>query len=122
MAQPRELFYVRKDEKILSMLQVILLHTFMTCNNIFICFICLFVLFVLFYLFYFICLAYEVQKYKCMYNKAYKHLFSLSQNVFYPNQTFVRLDFSLFSVRGFDNVLKRALLNFLIFRVMLHYL
>ena len=42
-------------------------------------------------------------------------VFSFSKNVFYPNQTFLRLDFSLYSIRGFDNVLKRAFLNFLFF-------
>ena len=32
-------------------------------------------------------------------------VFSFSKNVFYPNETFLCLDFSLFSVRGFDEVL-----------------
>ena len=45
--------------------------------------------------------------------------FSFSKNVFYPNQTFLRLDFSLFSLRGLDEVLKRAFLNFL-FTAMLY--
>ena len=30
--------------------------------------------------------------------------------LFYPDQTFLRLDFSLFSLKGFDDVLKRAFL------------
>ena len=66
-------------------------------------------------------LAYKVQKYKCMYCKACKQTFVLpfSKNVFYPNQTFLRLDFSLFSLRGFDNVLERAFLNVLFFMAML---
>ena len=46
-------------------------------------------------------------------------VFSFSKNVFYPNQTFLRLDFSLFSLRGLDEVLKRAFLNFL-FTAMLY--
>ena len=41
-------------------------------------------------------------------------VFSFSKNVFYPNQTFLCLDLSLFFLRGFDYVLKRAFLNFLI--------
>ena len=40
-------------------------------------------------------------------------VFSFSKNVFYLNQTFLRLDFSLFSFRSFDYVLKRAFVNFL---------
>ena len=40
-------------------------------------------------------------------------VFSFWKNVFYWNQIFLRLDFSLFSHRGFDDVLKRAFLNFL---------
>ena len=32
-------------------------------------------------------------------------VFFFSENVFYPNQTFLCSDFSQFSVRGFDNVL-----------------
>ena len=39
-------------------------------------------------------------------------VFSFLKNVFYPNQTFLCLDFSLFSLRGFDDVLKKAFLNF----------
>ena len=46
-------------------------------------------------------------------------VFFFSKNVFYPNQTFLHLDFSLFSHRGFDEVLKRAFLNFL-FKAMLY--
>ena len=48
-------------------------------------------------------------------------VFSLSKHVFNPNQTFLRLGFSLFSVRGFVDVLKRAFLNFLFFTAMLYY-
>ena len=51
-------------------------------------------------------LANDVQKYKYMYDKAYKqHLFSLSQKMSFT-QTFFRLDFSLFSLSAFDNILK----------------
>ena len=32
-------------------------------------------------------------------------VFSFSNNVCYPNQTFLCLDFSLFSLRGFGNAL-----------------
>ena len=39
-------------------------------------------------------------------------VFSLSKNVFYPNQTFLRFDFSLFSLRGIDEVIKRVFHNF----------
>ena len=39
-------------------------------------------------------------------------VFSFSKNVFHPNQTFLRLDFSLFLLKGFENVLKRAFLDF----------
>ena len=46
-------------------------------------------------------------------------VFSFSKNVFYLNQTFLRLDSSLFSLRDFDEVLKRAFLNFL-FTAMLY--
>ena len=59
-------------------------------------------------------LAYEVQKCKCMYGKAYKQHLFFSKKVFYPNQIFLRLDFPLsFSPRGFDNVVKSAFLSFL---------
>ena len=52
-------------------------------------------------------LANDVQKYKYMYDKAYKqHLFSLSQKMSFT-QTFFRLDFSLFSLSAFDNILKQ---------------
>ena len=34
-------------------------------------------------------------------------VFSFSKNVVYPNQTFLRLDFSLFSLSGFDEVLSK---------------
>ena len=37
---------------------------------------------------------------------------SFSKNVFYPNKTFLRLDFSLVSRRGFDNTYKGSFLNF----------
>ena len=46
-----------------------------------------------------------LQKYK-------QHLFSFSKNVLYPNQTFLCLVSSLFSLRAFDDVLKGAFLNF----------
>ena len=46
-------------------------------------------------------------------------VFSFSKNVFYPNQIFFCLDFSLFSLRGFDDILKKAFLNFL-FRSMFY--
>ena len=34
-------------------------------------------------------------------------VFSFSKNVFYPNQTFFPLDFTLFSLSAFDNILKQ---------------
>ena len=46
-------------------------------------------------------------------------VFSFSKNVIYPNHTFLSLDFSLFSLRGLYEVLKRAFLNFL-FTAMLY--
>ena len=58
-------------------------------------------------------LANEVQKYKYMWQGLQTTcVFSFSKNVFYPNQTFLRLDFCSFFRRGFDNVLNRAFLNF----------
>ena len=50
-----------------------------------------------------------------------KFVSSFLENVFYPNQTFLRLDFSLFFLRDFDNILKRAFLDFLFFTTMLSY-
>ena len=43
-------------------------------------------------------LAYEAQKYKCMYDKAYEqHLFFFSQKIYFTqNQNFLCLDFFLF--------------------------
>ena len=60
--------------------------------------------------------AYEVKKYKCMYGKAYKLAYCLL-----PKPNFLRLDFFLFSLRSFDNVLKIAFLNFLFFTAMLSF-
>ena len=58
----------------LSLLQAILVYIFIAWNNIF---------FLFSKLLYDTKIAYEVQKYKCMYDKAYKkHLFSLSQKMF----------------------------------------
>ena len=58
-------------------------------------------------------LPHEVEKYKWMCDKAYKQIFfSFSKNVFYPNQAFLRLDFSPFTLRGFYNTLQTRFLNF----------
>ena len=48
-------------------------------------------------------------------------VFSFSKNVFYSNQTFFRLDFGLFFLRGSDNALKKAFLNVLFVTTMLYY-
>ena len=47
-------------------------------------------------------------------------VFLFSKNVLYPNQTFLRLDFSLFLLKGFD-VLKRAFLDFLFYMAIVSY-
>ena len=57
-------------------------------------------------------------------DKAYKqHLFfSFSKNVFYSNQIFLRLDFSLFSLRVLIMYLKRLFLIFSFSTAILYYL
>ena len=60
-------------------------------------------------------LAHEVKKYKCMYNNAYISicfLFLGKSFLLKPN-----LPFSQFSLRGFDYVLKRVFLSFLLFAI-----
>ena len=42
-------------------------------------------------------LAYKVKKYKCMYDKAYKHLFSFSRKMSITQTKLPCLDFSQFS-------------------------
>ena len=47
--------------------------------------------------------------------------FFFADYFFYPNQTFLCINFSQFSLRGFDNGLKRVFLNFLLFTIHNYY-